>query len=139
MTEPIWMSEAAVLAIHDRSLARHGGAPGVRDINLLLSALARPQQHFAYAGTVDVIELAAILTTGIVKNHPFVDGNKRTGFIAGVSFLKANGITFVASSAAVVQTVLDLAASVIDEAAYAAFLRASTSPLALSQTPPPGA
>jgi death-on-curing protein len=139
MTEPIWMSEAAVLAIHDRSLARHGGAPGVRDINLLLSALARPQQHFAYAGTEDIIELAAILTAGIVKNHPFVDGNKRTGFIAGVSFLKANSITFVASSAAVVQTVLDLAAGAIDESAYAAFLRASTTPSALSQTPPPGA
>jgi death on curing protein len=139
MTEPVWMSEAAVLAIHDRSLARHGGAPGIRDMGLLLSALARPRQHFAYAGTVDIIELAAILTAGIVKNHPFVDGNKRTGFIAGVSFLKANGFIFAATSAAVVQAVLDLAASAIDEAAYAAFLRASTTPSALSQTPPPGA
>ena len=136
MTEPAWVDEPAVLAIHDLSLARHGGAPGIRDINLLLSALARPRQHFVYAGTVDPIELAAILTAGIVKNHPFIDGNKRTGFTAGASFLQTNGYRLVASDEAVVKAVLDLASGAIDEAAYAEFLRASTVPSASSQTPP---
>ena len=128
MTEPLWVAESDLLEIHDYSLARHGGLPGVRDINLLGSALARPRQHFVYAGTEDPIKLAAILTAGIVKNHPFVDGNKRTGFTAGASFLQANGYRFVASVELVVKTVLALAAGEIDESAYAEFLRQSTTP-----------
>lgn len=137
MTEPIWVDERAVIAMHGLSLTQHGGAPGIRDINLLLSALARPRQHFAYGGTFDIIELAAILTAAIVKNHPFVDGNKRTGFTAGVSFLQANGYRFITSDEAVVRAVLDLASSAIDEAAYAEFLRASTGPSPPTQALPP--
>ena len=128
MTEPAWVDEPAVLAMHDLSLARHGGASGIRDINLSLSALARPRQHFVYAGTADPIELAAILTTGIVKSHPVVDGNKRTGFTAGASFLQTNGYRFVASDEAVVKALLDLASGAIDEAANADFLHASSVP-----------
>ncbi len=139
MTEPRWVVESDVLDIHDYSLAKHGGLAGIRDINLSRSALARPLQHFAYAGTADPIELASILTAGIVKNHPFVDGNKRTGFTAGAGFLQANGYRFVGSVEMVVKTVLALAAGEIDESAYAAFLRESTTPATPAQTPPPAA
>ena len=82
MIDPIWIDEKAVLEIHVRLLGLYGGASGVRDVNLLKSALARPLQHFAYADNPDIIDLAATLTVGIVRNHPFVDGNKRTGFLA---------------------------------------------------------
>jgi len=79
--EPIWIDEREVLALHDRLLALDGGAAGVRDAGLLKSALARPQQHFAYAEAPDAIAMATLYTAGIVFNHPFVDGNKRTGFV----------------------------------------------------------
>jgi death on curing protein len=84
---PLWIVERDVLAIHGRLLALHGGAAGLRDRSLLQSALARPRQHHAYANSADIIEMAALYTTGIVRNHPFGDGNKRTGFVAGVLFL----------------------------------------------------
>ena len=77
-------------------LILHGGAAGVRDEGLLLSALARPQQLAAYAEDADLIDLAAAYTFGIVRNHPFVDGNKRTGFVVGVLFLELNGAAFAA-------------------------------------------
>lgn len=137
MIEPIWLEEQEALAIHDRSLELEGGAPGTRDINLLLSALSRPRQHHVYAQTTDIVELAAILTAGIVKNHPFVDGNKRTGFIAGASFLQTNGYRFEATEEMAGKMVLALAAGAIDETAYAAFLRASTISATPLQTPPP--
>ena len=79
--EPLWIEVRDVLAIHDRLLAIHGGAPGLRDQGLLESALARPRQHHAYARSPDVIEMAALYTAGVVRNHPFSDGNKRTGFV----------------------------------------------------------
>ena len=90
--EPLWIEERDVLAIHGRLLALHGGGLGLpdqelRDRALLESALARPRQHYAYARTPDIIEMAALYTAGIVRNHPFVDGNKRTGFVIGVLFL----------------------------------------------------
>jgi death-on-curing protein len=139
MIDPIWVDDTDAFDIHEYILSLDGGASGIRDSNLLHSALARPRQHFAYATSPDIIDLAATLTTGIVKNHPFVDGNKRTGFLLGIMFLELNGLRFTASEDDATQMVLDLAASAIDEAAYAAFLRASTTPSALSQTPPPGA
>ena len=97
MTEPVWIDERDALALHDRLLALHGGAAGMRDDTLLKSALARPQQRFAYGGDVDVIDLATAYTAGIVRNHPFVDGNKRTGFVVGILFLELNGYRFTAS------------------------------------------
>src|ERR1017187_6326976 len=96
MSEPIWIDAAEVLAIHDRQLVEHGGAEGLRDEPLLLSGLGRPLNHSAYASS-DIIELATMYTAGIVQNHPFVDGNKRTGFIVGVLFLELNGYHFTAS------------------------------------------
>lgn len=116
--------DRAVLAAHDRLLAAHGGAEGLRDAGLLESALARPRQHYAYSSP-DVIELAAIYTTGIVRNHPFVDGNKRTGFATGIAFLLLNGFVFRATEEEATQAVLTLAAGDLDEAGYAAWLRSN--------------
>ena len=112
-----------MLAIHDRLLALHGGATGLRDRSLLESALARPRQHHAYANTSDVVEMAALYTAGIVRNHPFVDGNKRTGFVIGVLFLELHGFDFKANEADATQAVMALAAGTLDEAGYAAWLR----------------
>ena len=125
MKEPVWVDARDALAIHDRMLMLHGGAAGVRDAGLLESALARARQHFVYGAGADLVTLAAIYTAGIVKNHPFVDGNKRTAFIAGVLFLEINGFRFQASEEAAAQAVLGLAAGEIDESGYASFLRAN--------------
>jgi death on curing protein len=127
MIEPVWIEPDLVLAIHDRQLAEHGGAEGLREESLLLSALARPENHLAYA-SADTVELAAKYTAGIVKNHPFVDGNKRTGFVIGILFLELNGYRFKASEEAAAQAVLDLASGKMDGDGYYAFLRGNTSP-----------
>ena len=122
---PVWVDERDVLAVHDRLLALHGGLSGLRDRGLLESALARPRQHYSYAKGIDIVELAALYTIGIVQNHSFVDGNKRAGFLAGVLFLELNGFDFTANESEVIQSVLGLAAGDIDEAGYAAWLRAN--------------
>ncbi len=127
MTQPLWIDERDTLTLHDRLLALHGGAAGVRDDALLKSALARPQQIHAYADAPDLIDLAAAYTAGIVRNHPFIDGNKRTGFVVGILFLELNGYRFTASEEDAAQAVLGLAASTLDEQGYAAFLRANAS------------
>jgi len=127
MSEPIWIENELVFAIHDRQLAEHGGAEGLRDETLLHSALARPLNHLLYTGA-DVIELAAKYTAGIVQNHPFVDGNKRTGFVVGVLFLELNGYRFTASEEDAAQAVLELAAGTIDEARFSDFIRANVEP-----------
>ncbi len=126
MTEPLWLEERDALVLHDRLLALHGGAAGVRDDALLQSALARPQQIHAYANAPDRLDLAAAYTAGIVRNHPFIDGNKRTGFVIGILFLELNGYRFTASEADAAQAVLDLAAGTLDEAGYTNFLRANS-------------
>jgi death-on-curing protein len=123
--EPIWIDERDALALHDRLLALHGGAQGVRDDGLLKSALARAQQMHAYADAPNMIDMAAAYTAGIVRNHPFIDGNKRTGFVVGVLFLELNGYSFTASEEDAAQAVLKLAAGTLDEAEYANFLRAN--------------
>jgi death-on-curing protein len=114
--------------LHDRLLALHGGAAGVRDDALLQSALARPQQIHAYADTADLLDLAAAYTVGIVRNHPFIDGNKRTGFVVGILFLELNDYRFTASEADAAQAVLELAAGTLAEAGYTNFLRANSQP-----------
>ena len=127
MKEPVRIDERDALALHDRLLALHGGAVGLRDDGLLKSALARPQQHFAYVESPDIVDMAAAYTWGIVRNHPFVDGNKRTGFVVGVLFLELNGYRFNASEEDAAQMVLELASGNLDEAGYIAFLRAHAS------------
>ena len=124
--EPAWIEERDVFVIHDRLLADYGGAPGLRDEGLLQSALARPRQHHAYANSTGIVEMAALYTTGIVRNHPFVDGNKRTGFVAGVLLLELNGFRFIASEEDATQAVMSLAAGTLDEASYTAWLRANS-------------
>ncbi len=124
MSEPIWIESDLVLAIHDRQLAEHGGAEGLRDASLLDSAVARPLNHFNYTGA-DIIDLAAKYTAGIVQNHPFVDGNKRTGFVVGVLFLELNGYRFIAAEEAAAQAVIELAAGAVDEDSFCDFLRAN--------------
>jgi len=125
VTEPIWIANLEVLAIHDRQLAEHGGAAGIRDIGLLESAIARPQQLHAY-GDPDIFDLAAAYTFGIVQNHPFADGNKRTGFITGILFVELNGRRFTASEPDATQAVLDLAIGEMSEGEFAAWLRDNT-------------
>ena len=122
MKKPVWLLTEVVLATHERLLAQFGGASGVRDRKLLDSALARPKNRLAY-GSWTLPELAASYAFGIVKNHPFVDGNKRTGFTIAILFLERNGLTFSASEAdATIQT-LGLAAGDVDESAYAEWLK----------------
>ena len=124
MNEPRWISREIVLAIQLRLLAQFGGLPGVRDEGLLESALNRPRHRFAY-GDPDLFDLAASYAHGIVKNHPFLDGNKRAGFMAAYTFLGANGETFQAPEPEVVLQTLGLAAGAVSEQAYAKWLRAS--------------
>ena len=125
MKTPVWILRDTVLALHERLLAEFGGSSGVRDRGRLDSALARPENLLAY-GKPSVFELAASYAFGLVKNHPFIDGNKRTGFATAVLFLELNRQRFQASEAdAVIQT-LALAAGAIDEAAYAAWLKGNT-------------
>ena len=125
MTEPVWIDERDTLAIHQKVIALHGGANGLRDRALLESALARSQHKFAYADSPDFLEMAAAYTTGIVRNHPFVDGNKRTGFVLGVLFVELNGFNFTATEEDAAHAMIALAASTLDEQGFAAFLRAN--------------
>jgi death on curing protein len=125
MSEPVWIDEELALAIHERQLVEHGGAEGLRDEALLQSALGRAPNHFAYEST-DIVELASKYTAGIVENHPFIDGNKRTGFVVGVLFLELNGYRFTASEEAAAQAVIDLAAGKMDEDGFCEFLRTNS-------------
>ena len=122
MKEPIWIDERDAIALHGKSLVRHGGTGGLRDLGLLQSALARPRQQLAYAESSSRIGMAAAYASGIIQNHPFIDGNKRVGFLASVLFLELNGYRFSASEEAAAQAVLDLAAGNIDEGKFADFL-----------------
>ena len=126
MTQPVWIEASDVLRLHDRLLALDGGMAGLRDGALLESALARPKQLYAYADTPDIIDMAAAYTSGLLQNHVFFDGNKRTGFLVGILFLELNGYRFTATEEDATQAVLELAAGTLDEAGYAAFLRENT-------------
>ena len=121
MSEPVWITEEDCLSFHEKLLARFGGSSGVRDCGLLESALARPQHLFAYEQP-SLFELAAVYAHGIVKNHPFIDGNKRTGLLAAAVFLETNGKRFTAAEEdAVVQT-LALAAGAMTADEFAVWL-----------------
>ena len=126
MKEPLWIGEADALAIHDRLLALYGGAGGLRDHALLESALARPRQHYAYADATDIVDMATAYIVGIVRNHPFVDGNKRTGFVVGVLFLELNSRRFTAREEDATEAVLALAAGTLDEGGFSVWLRANS-------------
>jgi death-on-curing protein len=120
-----WIDLVLALAIHDRQLAEHGGAAGVRDEGLLESALARPQQLLAYAEPEpDLADLAAALAHGLARNHPFIDGNKRTAYVACRTFLVLNGMDLAASAEDKYQYFLALADGRLPLADFAAWLRA---------------
>ncbi|HVV32317.1 MAG TPA: type II toxin-antitoxin system death-on-curing family toxin [Vitreimonas sp.] len=126
-TEPKWLGVQSVMVMHDEQLAEHGGAAGLRDAGLPDSALARPRNAWSY-GQDDLIALGSLYAAGIMRNHPFVDGNKRTGFLAAYAFLYVNGLEIVADEAEVIVQCLALAASEIDETEFAAWLRDSVQP-----------
>lgn len=127
MDEWVWLQAEVLRAVHDEQLAEHGGGAGVRDIGLFESALARPRQLASY-GDPDRADLAASYGYGLAKNHPFVDGNKRTAFVAVELFIDCNGHALVAEDAECVLTMLAVAAGTMDEAQFADWIRQHTVP-----------
>lgn len=121
----VWLDKRALLLLHDESLAEHGGSPGLRDEDLLDSALARPLNLLDY-GKPDVHSLAAAYGVGLAKNHPFVDGNKRAAFLATGVFLGMNGWRLTATQLDATTTMLNVAAGKVDEAAFSQWLRANS-------------
>jgi len=122
MKEPVWLLKSAVIAAHSMMIARFGGLDGIRDEGLIDSALARPAHFYHYDHCTEVSRLAAAYAAGVIQNHPFVDGNKRTGFISAFMFLDLNGGELHADEVAATAMTLSLAASEIDEREYAHWL-----------------
>ena len=124
MPKIVWLFEETITAIHHRQIAEHGGSEGLRDEGLLLSALARPQNLLAYGEPVpDLASLAAAYAYGIARNHPFVDGNKRTALVAARTFLILNGVDLEATQDDKVLTFLNLAEGTICEEQLADWIR----------------
>ena len=123
----IWLGRAVVEAIHGEQLAQHGGGLGLRDPGLLESALARPLNRAGY-GDPDIVELAALYALAIAKNHPFIDGNKRTAYVALETFLALNGMVFPASDAEAVVAMLDMASGDMGEDEFTAWVREHARP-----------
>jgi death-on-curing protein len=121
----VWLSRQLILAIHDEQLAEHGGATGIRDEGLLESALARPLNRAGY-GEPDAAELAAVYAIGVARNHPFVDGNKRTAFAALFMFLALNGLVFEPPEVDATITMLRLAAGEMQDDEFITWVRANT-------------
>lgn len=120
----VWVNKALVLAIHDRQIAEHGGSAGVRDEGLLESALARPQQLHAYGDPApDLAALAAALACGLARNHPFLDGNKRTAAVACETFVELNGGILDAEDVELYPQYLRLTEGKLKESEFAAWLR----------------
>jgi death-on-curing protein len=113
----VWLSRKLVLAIHDEQLAQHGGAEGVRDMGLLESALARALNLAGY-GDPSLAELGAMYAIGIARNHPFIDGNKRTAFVALVAFLDLNGVSFDPPDADAVIAMMEMASGQRSDEAF---------------------
>lgn len=126
MTEPAWITAEDCLSFHDKLLSRFGGAGGVRDLGLLESALARPRHLFAH-GSPTLFDLAALYAHGIVRNHPFIDGNKRSALLAAALFLEANGLRFSAEEEQAVVQMLALASDAITAEDFARWLEQTCS------------
>jgi death on curing protein len=123
MSEPTWVEVRALLMLHEGTIAEHGGPSGLRDAGLLDSALARPRNLFAYNPEADSAQLAAAYGFGLVRNHPFLDGNKRIAFIATHLFLHLNGLSLEAEPIDQIHAMLRLAANEISEEEFAAWIR----------------
>lgn len=121
MTEPRWLSLQEVLVTQERQLSRFGGAPGVRDRGALESALSRPMNKWSYE-SAGLTDLAAAYAFGIARNHPFVDGNKRTAFLVAATFLRLNGIHFAPSQEGATAAMYALAAGELDENGFARWI-----------------
>jgi death-on-curing protein len=121
----IWLSGRLVLTMHRKALARHGGADGVRDPGLLESALARPLNRAAY-GDPDPLQLAALYAIAIARNHPFIDGNKRTAYLALEVFLALNGLALTATDAESVVAMLAMAAGTMTDDEFILWVREHT-------------
>ena len=128
VAEPAWITRPMIVAVHAALLRDHGGSPGIRDEGLLDSAMHRPRHKWAY-GQTDLAALAAAYAFGIARNHPFVDGNKRTAFTVAAMFLGVNAVDLDAGEPEVVDIVTQLAAGRLTEAALASWIRAHTVPL----------
>jgi death-on-curing protein len=130
VSEPVWIRQDVVLAMHDEALLLHGGPEGVRDLGLLESALARPKNLLAYSELpASLAELAAAYAKGIVANYPFVDGNKRAAFTVSVTFLRINGLRLTAAKEDCVLKFWALAAGEISEAELALWFAENTAAL----------
>jgi death on curing protein len=129
VAEPIWLTRQVVDLIHLEQLAEHGGRHGVRDENMLESALARPAQLWSYGADATVPELAASLCIGLIQNHPFVDGNKRTALLATYTFLAINGLQLNVDEEDVVSTIEGVAVGSISETEFAEWLTTHADPL----------
>ncbi len=126
MTEPVWLSDALVTSIHESQIAEHGGVEGTRDAALLASALARPLQSWSFAETPpSLARLAAAYAFGIARNHPFIDGNKRTALVAAETFLELNLRRLMATDVECVHEILLLAAGSISEEELATWFEAN--------------
>ncbi len=125
---PRWVSKAGIILLHDRSLALHGGMAGLRDEGLLESALARPLNRHAYDGLDDIVELAATYALALSSNHPFIDGNKRTAFLAMGLFLEKNGLHLIAGQVDATLTMFKVAAGDFNIDGVTAWLRANVRP-----------
>jgi len=122
MSEPVWLTPKIVIAIHEMQLAEHGGPAGIRDMGMLESALGRPQNKFAY-GETDLAVLAAAYGFGVARNHPFIDGNKRTSLMVIYTFLGVNDVEFIVLEAEFATIILDLAAGDVSEESLARWIR----------------
>jgi death-on-curing protein len=120
-----WVAKSVVLAIHEQQIAEHGGTQGVRDMGLLESALSRPQNLAAY-GEPDTAAMAAAYAFGVARNHPFLDGNKRTSYVTTRVFLRLNGLQVTADEATRLQIWLSLGAGDLTEEGLAEWLRSNT-------------
>ena len=125
MKEPVWLAKDLILAVHDELLSLYGGSAGVRDEGLLDSALGKPLNLFLYE-KASLFKLAAAYAAGIVKNHPFIDGNKRTGFIAAYTFLGRNGYQLVAPEVDATLKTLGLASGELSQEQYAEWIEANS-------------
>ena len=132
MNEPVWIDRRGLLLLHLESLAEHGGPSGIRDEGLLDSALSRPRNQYLYNPDADIPQLAAAYGFGLVKNHAFVDGNKRIAFVATALFLRLNGWRLATQRVDEIQTMLSLATGELSEEQFAAWIRAN------SEKPPSG-
>ena len=128
MAEPVWIEEQAIIVLHVRSIALHGGPPGVGDRGLLSSALDRARSRYSYEGVEDIGELAATYAAAVSANRPFADGNKRAAFHCLALFLRLNGLRLTASQADAALTILDLAAGRLDIASLADWVRRNSGP-----------